>query len=167
MSSARRLVYLAQPTNSHTASYDAPMANIDTLDLSEPTSKAEGANSAQEGKGVEGSSDKGVDEVAGQVSKSASPTRDASPALSSPGSGLVPLRGTPLNGSTPPANNAPTISMPHPKKFSHVDINKRFLGKNSATSSTSQTPSASGVSKPGSAIRMYIAALLAPDLLRH
>ncbi|THH02478.1 hypothetical protein EW026_g368 [Hermanssonia centrifuga] len=43
--------------------------------------------------------------------------------------------------------------MPHPKKFSHVDINKRFLGKNSATSSTSQTPSASGVSKPGSAIQ--------------
>lgn len=127
------------------------MANIDTLDSSVQLSREEGVNGGQEEKGAEGSSKKQADEVAA-VSKSSSPTKDATPALPSPGSGLVPLRGSSANGLTPGSSGAPTLSMPHPKKFSHSDINKRFLEKNSPGSSASQTPSTPSI-KPGSTIR--------------
>ncbi|KIP11440.1 hypothetical protein PHLGIDRAFT_124843 [Phlebiopsis gigantea 11061_1 CR5-6] len=74
-------------------------------------------------------------------------SRNPTPALPSPGSGLVPLRGGPGNTTTP------TLSMPHPKRFSHVDINKRFLEKNSQASSGSHPPAASSVAKTASAIQ--------------
>ncbi|KAJ3553425.1 hypothetical protein NM688_g3621 [Phlebia brevispora] len=135
----------------YAASHDASMANIDTLDSSVQLSREEGVNGGQEEKGAEGSSKKQADEVAA-VSKSSSPTKDATPALPSPGSGLVPLRGSSANGLTPGSSGAPTLSMPHPKKFSHSDINKRFLEKNSPGSSASQTPSTPSI-KPGSTIR--------------
>ncbi|KAF7789230.1 hypothetical protein EIP86_000171 [Pleurotus ostreatoroseus] len=128
------------------------MADIDTLDSSVPVSQEGAVNGSQEQKGPEGSSNKAADEVAAG-SKSASPTKDAAPALPSPGSGLVPLRGSAANGSSPGAPSGPTISMPHPKKFSHSDINKRFLEKNSPASGAIQTPSTPSINKPGSAIQ--------------
>lgn len=80
-------------------------------------------------------------------------SRNPTPALPSPGSGLVPLRGSSGNTTTP------TLSMPHPKRFSHVDINKRFLEKNSQGPSGSHTPAASSVAKAASTIRAYNTAI--------
>lgn len=135
------------------------MANIDTADLSGQISKDEGVNGAQIEKEAEGSAKDVADEVAA-VSKPSSPVRDATPALPSPGSGLVPLRGSAANGSSSGGHSAPTLSMPHPKKFSHSNINKLFLEKNSPASSTSQTPTSPTVNKPGSTIRMLPIPLL-------
>ena len=100
----------------------------------------------------EGSPQQPADEVAA-VSKPSSPAKDATPALPSPGSSLVPLRASNSNGSASTTSTVPALSMPHPKKFSHSDINKRFLEKNSPGSSASQTPSAPSLNKPGSLAR--------------
>lgn len=88
------------------------------------------------------------------VTATPSASKPASPALPSPSPATVPSR--PSSG----APSAPTLSMPHPKKFSHVDINKRFLEKNSATSSSSLTPSISSTSKTGPVTRTLLEHLL-------
>ena len=137
---------------SHAASRDASMANIDTLDPSENISKEAGVGEVQDGTVAEGPAKKGADEVA-VVSKPSSPAKDATPALPSPGPSLVPLRSSSTNGLSSSTSGTPTLSMPHPKKFSHSDINKRFLEKNSPSSSGSQASSTPSISKPGTAVR--------------
>ncbi|KAI0651594.1 hypothetical protein C8Q79DRAFT_897798 [Trametes meyenii] len=73
---------------------------------------------------------------------------EASPVPSSPASGLSTSKsGTQSSASGP--TNPPPLSMPHPKKFSHVNINKKFLEKTSA-STPSHTLSASPVTKTAS-----------------
>lgn len=134
------------------------MANIDTLDHSEQILKEDVVDGAQAGRAGEDTPKQPADEVAA-VSKPSSPAKDAAPALPSPGPSLVSLRGPNGNGTSSTGSNSPALSMPHPKKFSHSDINKRFLGKASPGASTSQTPSTPSLSKPGSATRTCAATL--------
>ncbi|CDO70272.1 hypothetical protein BN946_scf184942.g72 [Trametes cinnabarina] len=69
-----------------------------------------------------------------------------SPAPSSPASGAS----TAKSGTQPPTvsvqTNPPPLNMPHPKKFSHVNINKKFLEKTSS-STPSHAHSTSPVTK--------------------
>ena len=138
--------------SSHVASRDASMADIDTVGPSEKTGKAEGVNGVQDVKVVIESSGEATHDGAVE-SKPPSPPKDARTALPSPGSGLTPLRTPSTNGSASAGSSVPTLSMPHPKKFSHSDINKRFLEKNSPSSNVSQVSLTPAVSKPGSATR--------------
>ncbi|KAI0639145.1 hypothetical protein C8Q77DRAFT_1044914 [Trametes polyzona] len=73
----------------------------------------------------------------------------ASPAPSSPASGLSTTKGGSQTPATSGQAGTPPLSMPHPKKFSHVNINKKFLEKTSA-SSPSHTFAASPVTKTAS-----------------
>ncbi|KAI0374436.1 hypothetical protein BV20DRAFT_987685 [Pilatotrama ljubarskyi] len=75
---------------------------------------------------------------------------EASPAPSSPASGLSSTKGGTSTPSVSAHTNPPPLSMPHPKKFSHVNINKKFLEKTSA-STPSHTSAASPVTKTASA----------------
>ncbi|OSD05956.1 hypothetical protein PYCCODRAFT_1474843 [Trametes coccinea BRFM310] len=69
-----------------------------------------------------------------------------SPAPSSPASGVSTTKSGPQPPSVSGQSNPPPLSMPHPKKFSHVNINKKFLEKTSA-STPSHPHSASPVTK--------------------
>ncbi|KAI0670160.1 hypothetical protein C8Q78DRAFT_1093678 [Trametes maxima] len=73
---------------------------------------------------------------------------EASPVPSSPASGLSTTKSGTQTSASGQAN-PPPLSMPHPKKFSHVNINKKFLEKTSA-STPSHTLSASPVTKTAS-----------------
>ncbi|RDX56153.1 hypothetical protein OH76DRAFT_1468548 [Lentinus brumalis] len=84
--------------------------------------------------GVDGISDAGH----GSVGRS----RDASPASSA--SGLSTSKGG-TQSPAPSATGAPPLSMPHPKKFSHVNISRKFLEK--TTSAPAHTLSSSPVLK--------------------
>lgn len=126
------------------------MAETEAHDLAEHVKEAEGANGVQEGGSHEESASKAADAKQATAVASKPASRGATPALPSPGSGLVPLRGSSSNSA------APTLSMPHPKKFSHVDINKRFLEKNSQVAGGSHTPAASTVTKAASSVRACI-----------
>ena len=123
------------------------MADNEAHNSSEQANEVESVNGVQDAGNEDRSASKAPDarEATAVASKPAS--RGTSPALASPGSGLVPLRGSVSNA------NSPTISMPHPKKFSHSDINKRFLEKNSQVATASHAPAASSVVKPPSSIR--------------
>ncbi|KAI0662570.1 hypothetical protein C8Q70DRAFT_959611 [Cubamyces menziesii] len=78
------------------------------------------------------------------------PGGEASPVPSSPASGISTTKGGTQSLSTPGQTNPPPLSMPHPKKFSHVNINKKFLEKTSA-STPSHTHLVSPVTKTPSA----------------
>ncbi|RPD81726.1 hypothetical protein L226DRAFT_496780 [Lentinus tigrinus ALCF2SS1-7] len=84
--------------------------------------------------GADGISDPGH----GPVGRS----RDASPASSA--SGLSSTKGG-APSPAPTASGAPPLSMPHPKKFSHVNVSRKFLEK--TTSAPAHTLSASPVLK--------------------
>ncbi|OCH96653.1 hypothetical protein OBBRIDRAFT_765594 [Obba rivulosa] len=75
---------------------------------------------------------------------------EATPSTPSPGAGSVPLKASSANGAPFGQGSTPTLSMPHPKKFTHVNINKKFLEKTSSASSPGQTPSVSATTKAGS-----------------
>ncbi|KAI0768545.1 hypothetical protein BD413DRAFT_128083 [Trametes elegans] len=76
-------------------------------------------------------------------------TGEASPVPSSPASGLSTTKGGTQSPSVAGQAATPPLSMPHPKKFSHVNINKKFLEKTSA-STPSHTLSSSPVTKSAS-----------------
>ncbi|KAI0724289.1 hypothetical protein C8T65DRAFT_626036 [Cerioporus squamosus] len=69
-------------------------------------------------------------------------SRDASPASSA--SGLSSTKGG-TQSPAPSTSGAPPLSMPHPKKFSHVNISRKFLEK--TTSAPAHTLSSSPVLK--------------------
>ncbi|KAI8995372.1 hypothetical protein BD414DRAFT_479342 [Trametes punicea] len=56
-----------------------------------------------------------------------------SPVPSSPASGVSTTKSGTHTSAAPGQSNVPPLSMPHPKKFSHVNINKKFLEKTSAS----------------------------------
>ncbi|KAL4243090.1 hypothetical protein ABKN59_001033 [Abortiporus biennis] len=124
------------------------MANIETLDLSEQTLKAEGVSSPLAGPTGQGLL-AGTHDDTVQLSKTDAESADSAP-VPSPGSSSGPHRSTGTNGVAPGVNNVPTLVMPHPKKFSHVNINKKFLEKTSSSAGTSIASTSS--SKPGSVI---------------
>ena len=66
----------------------------------------------------------------------------------------------PQTSSAPPSNGGSTSTAvtkpPHPKKFSPVNINKKFLENNSATPSQSNSASTSSSTKVGIANRESI-----------
>lgn len=68
----------------------------------------------------------------------------ASPKDSTPSESMV---GT--ENSTP----HPVLNMPHPKKFSHVNINKKFLEKASSATVSGQTAVVSPLARTGSSSR--------------
>ncbi|KAI0343950.1 hypothetical protein BDW22DRAFT_1355185 [Trametopsis cervina] len=107
----------------------------------------EGANRTQVvlggTQGSEGSTTKA--DSALTADKPASSSKDVSPSRQDSSAGSASARGMPLNGST----SGTTLSMPHPKKFSHIDINKRFLEKTSAASTIGHPSSPSATNKPG------------------
>ncbi|KAH9890956.1 hypothetical protein C8Q73DRAFT_734645 [Cubamyces lactineus] len=74
------------------------------------------------------------------------PGGEGSPVPSSPASGISTTKGGTQPPSTSGQTHPPPLSMPHPKKFSHVNINKKFLEKTSA-STPSHTHPASPVTK--------------------
>ncbi|KAI0935969.1 hypothetical protein AcV5_004235 [Taiwanofungus camphoratus] len=132
------------------------MANIEIQDLSEQPREAGDVNGVQE----EGSSvlllsnDGGgtalVEKSEGEVEASPiSPSPVPSPASAS---GLNPSRASPANGLPSGSMAAPILSMPHPKKFSHININKKFLEKTSASPS-GQVTSTSATTKGGNSIQ--------------
>lgn len=123
------------------------MADTEARDPPEHVKEVEGVDGVQEVRNG-GESTKDAEDAKLSTPVASKPSsRNPTPALPSPGSGLVPLRGSSGNTTTP------TLSMPHPKRFSHVDINKRFLEKNSQASSGSHPPVASSVAKAASTIR--------------
>ncbi|KAH9947689.1 hypothetical protein B0H21DRAFT_691534 [Amylocystis lapponica] len=122
------------------------MANIEILDL---TSKVEGPNGLQPEASAAVSSDKEEGHVT-PGDRSDGQLCSSSPASLSPGSVSTPLRTTPVNGLASGQGNPPTLSMPHPKKFSSVNINKKFLETTSAASPSGQALSASSTAKTGS-----------------
>ncbi|KAH9853130.1 hypothetical protein C2E23DRAFT_894867 [Lenzites betulinus] len=74
---------------------------------------------------------------------------EASPVPSSPASGLSTTKSASQAPSASGQTGTPPLSMPHPKKFSHVNINKKFLEKTSA-STPSHPLTASPVTKVAS-----------------
>jgi hypothetical protein len=121
------------------------MANTEANNTSEHAKESEGVNEVQEATCEDQVANRTADAKQATPVASRPASRDASPALASPGSGLTPLRGS-------SSSTAPTLNMPHPKRFSSVDINKRFLEKNSQVASASHVPTTS-VSKTPSSIR--------------
>ena len=112
----------------------------------------EGANGIEDISSTEkseGSSTKAADESSSSATKPIPSSKDVSPARPDPAASTTSSRITPVNGQ----GTGAALNMPHPKKFSHIDINKRFLEKNSAASSTGHTSSPSIANKPGSALR--------------
>lgn len=123
------------------------MADTEVRDTLEHATGVEGVNGVQDMDNGDGSASKAADAKLPLPVASKPTSRDATPALPSPGSGLVPLRGS--SGSTV----TPILNMPNPKRFSHVDINKRFLEQNSQSSTGSHTPVTSSVAKTANSIR--------------
>ncbi|KAI0757262.1 hypothetical protein C8Q80DRAFT_1281926 [Daedaleopsis nitida] len=76
----------------------------------------------------------------GGRSRDASPASQSSALSSNKGGTHSPAPGV-SSASTPP------LSMPHPKRFSHVNINKKFLEKTSSASTPTHTLSASPIPK--------------------
>lgn len=131
------------------------MASTVTLDPPELPTKAEGANGLQEGNGVQGSTTKGGNEDIA-VSGVDGQTTDSIPPSPSPGSGSVSLRPNTQNGTTPGANTTPPLSVPQPKKFSHNNINKKFLEKTSSASSSGPSTSSLASTKAGAVPREFL-----------
>lgn len=131
------------------------MADIETLELSEHTSKAEGVNGVQDQSSVQGSSTKSPQDGHLTLTNAEPVSSEPSSASPSPGTGSVPLRETTPNGATPGPSTVPTINAPHPKKFAHSNINKKFLEKTSSASTSGTTPSSATAAKPGIANRAY------------
>ncbi|EED81264.1 predicted protein [Postia placenta Mad-698-R] len=125
------------------------MANIDVLHLPEEIKKADGASgSAGLDEGAEPKSDITIAPEASDDQGVASPA-----SASSPASALTPLRASPANGQSSSSSTAPTLTVPHPKKFTSSNINRKFLEKTSSTSPSGQTLSASVTAKIGSSIQ--------------
>lgn len=131
------------------------MASTITLDRPELPTKEEGANGVQDGVGVQGSATKGGSEDIAATGTDGQTTDSISPSPS-PGSGSVSLRGTTLNGTSPGPSNAPPLTVPQPKKFSHVNINKKFLEKTSSASSSGPSTSTLVSAKVGSMPRAWL-----------
>ncbi|TBU64802.1 hypothetical protein BD310DRAFT_838242 [Dichomitus squalens] len=74
-------------------------------------------------------------------------SRDASPASHSSASGLSSNKGGTQSPAPSGSASTPPLGMPHPKKFSHVNINKKFLEKTSSASTPTHTLPASSTSK--------------------
>ncbi|KAH9937451.1 uncharacterized protein B0H18DRAFT_970690 [Fomitopsis serialis] len=108
------------------------MADTATLNQPVDTNKVEAANDADTISPSRTSPDKG----------------HSLPMSLSPGSALSPLRGSPANGTN---SNAAAPGVPHQKKFTHSNINKKFLEKTHSSSPSGQTLSTSVTAKTGSA----------------
>ncbi|TFY69070.1 hypothetical protein EVJ58_g656 [Rhodofomes roseus] len=122
------------------------MANTATLNSSVDPSEVEAANDADTRSPSRASPDKGVFSVTLDLQSHEA----ASPMSLSPGSALSPLRGSPANGLPATQSSATASGVPHQKKFTHSNINKKFLEK-TYSSSSGQTLSASVTAKTGSA----------------
>ena len=102
-------------------------------------------------KDLTGAADRASDAGTGPTGRS----RDASPAAHSSASGPSSNKGgTQSPAPSGSASTPPPLSMPHPKKFSHVNINKKFLEKASA-STPAHTSSASPTQKAANQSRTY------------
>ncbi|KAI0702462.1 hypothetical protein BC835DRAFT_1428973 [Cytidiella melzeri] len=125
------------------------MATTESLEVLDRTEKKEEAEAAKESSNAEiyqGLSVKAAEEPQpSSATRTASTSKDESPAGQDLGSSATSTRSSLLNGSI----TGTALNAPHPKKFSHIDINKRFLEKNSSTSSTSHAASPSATNKPG------------------
>ena len=136
------------------ASFDASMASLELTDSTQHSEKEDRLDATlvdpQSIKGVNPSTDGSSGLGTGPVERS----RDASPASLYSASGLSSTKGG--TQSPAPTGNAssPPLSMPHPKKFSHVNINKKFLEKTS-TSTPTYSISASPVVKAAHSSRTY------------
>ncbi|CCM01645.1 uncharacterized protein FIBRA_03706 [Fibroporia radiculosa] len=117
------------------------MANIEILDPSEKP-KAVGANGVHTEP-----SDGGTSRDSGSVGEVSEGHAGASPMSLSPGP--TPFRVSPTSGLSSSQSGVPALSMPHPKKFTHSNINKKFLEKTSSTSPSGQTLSTSVTAKVG------------------
>jgi hypothetical protein len=146
-----------QPTlhntySNHFASPDACMATTEPPDAANNIEKTERVNGIKEtsdaGKS-ESASTKAEQEFSPSSATGPTASKDGSPARPDMVAGTTSARSTSVNGQ----NTTTTLNMPHPKKFSHIDINKRFLEKNSPASSTGHTTSPSLTNKPGSSTR--------------
>lgn len=83
-------------------------------------------------------------------------SRDPSPSSQSSASGS---KGGTQGPSSTTSSNALPLNMPHPKKFSHVNINKKFLEKTSASTPT-HALSASPVLKAANSNRTFSGAYM-------
>lgn len=75
------------------------------------------------------------------------------------GSGSASLKDNATSESATGTATAPVLSMPHPKKFSHVNINKKFLEKASSATASGPTALASPLARTGSSSRTYLSCL--------
>lgn len=85
-------------------------------------------------------------------SEAQSQAEAASPMSLSPGAALSPLRSSPAIG-LPAATHPVSSGITHQKKFTHSNINKKFLEKTHPSSTPSQTLSASAAAKSGTSTR--------------
>lgn len=124
----------------HAASFDASMADSASPTHSVHPSRVATVNHADAQSTSELSPGKGADVVKPEA------------ASLSPGPALSSLRSSPANG-LPAATHTASSGVPHQKKFTHSNINKKFLEKTNPSSTPSQTLSTSIVAKSGSSTR--------------
>lgn len=102
----------------------------------------------------------GVDGASATEKGLAGRSRDASPASRSSASGVSSTKGGTHSPVPTGSGTAPPLSMPHPKKFSHVNISKKFLEKSSSASTPIHTLSSSPVLKTVNTTRAYLYMLI-------
>jgi hypothetical protein len=130
---------MAQPTTEITLQVDVTSEDVKEEKPTESERSADepaGAKSAEESTLVDTTDS--TEAVARQDT-----TTDAQTSVPASRPSLVAL------GSTHGQPSAPAPAAPHPKRFSAVNINKKFLEKNTATGSSTITSSASSSVKAG------------------
>lgn len=131
------------------------MANIDTetsglseLSQREDTAVAEGQGGSLDGVSTTAVPDSAPDNAhldAGDIALSSSNLASESNST---------LRPSILTTTSSGTSSSPSFSAPHPKKFARLDVNKKFLQKNSSSPVTSSAASANSPSnKAGSPAR--------------
>ena len=111
------------------------------------TSKVEPASHADTPSASEALPGKGANTVRSDAQSQAEATNPISP-----GPALSQLRSSPANG-LPAATHSLSLGVPPQKKFTHSNINKKFLEQTHPTSTPSQSLSASAVAKSGTSTR--------------
>ena len=129
---------MAQPSPEITLQVDATAKDVSE----KTTAKEECTDEGARGKTAEHSTIQvGSDSV--ETSARQDTTTDAQSSAPPPRPSLVPL------GSTHGHSSLSTPAAPHPKRFSAVNINKKFLEKNTASGSSTTTSSTSSNMKVG------------------
>ena len=127
------------------------MASTDSVHVSEKehrldaTVVADDKSSEDLKPGAEGVTGAGEDSAVGR-------SREPSPSSQSFASGS---KGSTQCAPAATSSGSVPLSMPHPKKFSHVNINKKFLEKTSSASAPPHTLSASPVLRTSNANRTF------------